>query len=588
MSLTTEQRNAVRTNENVLIDACPGSGKTRVIISKLIRTVDEVRDTPRKVACITYTNTAVYEIEARLRINAQPGDEDYYDVCTIHSFCLNHIFRPFCHLIKGYEEGFKVLTPESEEYIRFVGSAYENFGRPKPSHQEIEGFSYLNITPTGEPIGSSIDRGMITPEMVKFYWASICGAGFVDFANILYHSLWLLKKRREILEYVASRFAWILIDEFQDTSDLQVEIMSLIAQLQRTQFFLVGDPLQSIFRFAGARPDLAEEFADQIGAKTDLPLSGNFRSSQLIVDQAEAIFSRTPPMIALGAEKDYSHPPQWRHGASSFEVIVDHYLPTIEALNISYGNTAILAPTWFTLFPLGKKLREYGLSIIGPGARPYRRSRQFAPLAEQICGFLMDGNPDLIVYIERTLFNTLLNITGRANFSIFSYQGRVVVFRLLEKGRELHQEHMGAIDWLRSAAIGVTQVLISEEYLTETERNLFANSVEEMIADMRRDKVDVDNLAVSDLGLYARTNTSLKLSTLHNAKGREFDAVALIDVHEGSLPSYHARTDEDIAEARRLFYVGVTRAKKYLLYVTDNTGRRGASRFLKELGQSLI
>ncbi|WP_200243014.1 UvrD-helicase domain-containing protein [Thiohalocapsa halophila] len=111
MKLTTEQKTAVRCDDNVLITACPGSGKTRVIISKLVRTLDEVRETPRMVDCITYTNTAVHEIEARLRHHAQPGDENFYDVCTIHSFCLNHIFRPFCHLIDGYKQGFKVLTP---------------------------------------------------------------------------------------------------------------------------------------------------------------------------------------------------------------------------------------------------------------------------------------------------------------------------------------------------------------------------------------------------------------------------------------------------------------------------------------------
>ena len=110
MRLTDEQRAAVRCEDDLMLIACPGSGKTRVIISKLSRAISEVRDTPRAVACITYTNAAVHEIEARLRQHTQPGDDGYYDICTIHSFCLNHIFRPFCHLIKGYEDGFKVLT----------------------------------------------------------------------------------------------------------------------------------------------------------------------------------------------------------------------------------------------------------------------------------------------------------------------------------------------------------------------------------------------------------------------------------------------------------------------------------------------
>ena len=587
MRLTPEQRNAVRCDEDVLITACPGSGKTRVIIAKLVRAIDEVRDTPRLVACITYTNTAVHEIEARLRHHAQPGDETSYDVCTIHSFCLNHIFRPFCHLVTGYKEGFRVLTPDSEEFAHYVNATCERYGRYNLTFKEMEEFSNLRISPDGEPVGYSIERGAITPDMAKSFWRSIRQAGFVDFANIVYHSLLLLKKRPEILDYVASRFSWILVDEFQDTSDLQVEILSLIAVRGRTKFLLVGDPLQSIFGFAGARPDLADGFANRIGARTDLPISGNFRSSHPIVEHGELIFARTPPMTALGAAKDYTERPQWQHGDSAFDVLTDYFLPTLEGLEIPYGSAAVLAPTWFSLFPLGRLLREYGISIVGPGARPYRRNRQFAPLAEQVCGYLMESNPDSIVGIERTLFNTLLDTTGRANFDVFSYRGRVVVFRLLEKGSELHQIHMGAIDWLEAAARSFSDVLIDVDYLTEAERHLFAGSVKEMKSDMQRNKVDINNLMISDLGIYASPNAALKLSTLHNAKGREYDAVALIDVHEGRIPSYYARTADDIAEQKRLFYVGATRAKRFLLYVTDDTSRNGPSRFLQEVRHGL-
>ena len=352
MNLTVEQKNAVRCDENVLITACPGSGKTRVIISKLVRTMAEVRNTPRMVGCITYTNTAVHEIESRLRHHAQPGDENFYDICTIHSFCLNHIFRPFCHLITGYKKGFKVLTPDSEEFVRYVTATSDRFGRYNLNFQEMEEYSNLRVSLDGEPAGYPIERGGITPEMAKDFWKSIRHAGFIDFANIIYYSLLLLRKRSEILDYVASRFAWILVDEFQDTSDLQINILSLISDRDRTRFFLVGDPLQSIFRFAGARPDLTDDFANHIAARVDFPLSGNFRSSQLIVDHAELIFPRIPPMTALGEASDYGELPQWHHGHSAFEVITDYFLPAIEDLDIPYGNAAILAPTWFTLFPL--------------------------------------------------------------------------------------------------------------------------------------------------------------------------------------------------------------------------------------------
>ena len=107
-------------------------------------------------------------------------------------------------------------------------------------------------------------------------------------------------------------------------------------------------------------------------------------------------------------------------------------------------------------------------------------------------------------------------------------------------------------------------------------------SVEEMKADIRNNKVDLANLTIGDLGIYASPDAALKLSTLHNAKGREYRAVAVIDLHEGRLPIFFATTAEEIEEEKRLFYVGVTRAKQFLLYVTDNSDYRNSpSRFLQ-------
>ena len=582
MMLTAEQKNAVRCDDDLMLIACPGSGKTRVIISKLSRTIDQVRDTPRSVACITYTNAAVHEIEARLRHHIRPGDDSYYDICTIHSFCLNYIFRPFCYLIEGYKKGFKVLTPDSADFEQHVTAILAQHNRHNPTFRDFDDFTQLRRNPQGEAVGSAIERGALTPAIANAYWKRIREAGFIDFANIIYYSLLFLKKRQEILSYVSSKFAWILVDEFQDTTDLQVEILSLIASVKRTRFLLVGDPCQSIFQFAGSRPDLAEEFAQRIGARTDMQLSGNFRSSSPVLAHANMLYSRTPPMKALGSARKFTEEPVWQHGNSAFNAITDYFLPALDALRIPIGDAAILAPTWYSLFPLGRRLREYGISIVGPGARPYRRNRQFAPLAEQVCGYMMEPRPDAIAGIERTLFNTLLDITGRAHFDIFSYHGRVIVFRLLDCARQLHNDQTGGIAWLEAAANVFSEILNEEGYLSQGERDILAMSVEEMKADMRNNKVDLANMSISDLGIYASPDAALKLSTLHNAKGREYQAVAMIDLHEGKIPFYQARTTDEFEEAKRLFYVGVTRAKRYLLYVTDGSDRRNIpSRFLR-------
>lgn len=163
MKLTDEQRDAARCDEDVILTACPGSGKTRVIISKLARAIDAVRDTPRAVVCITYTNAAVHEIEARLRYHIQPNDEIHFDICTIHSFCLNHIFRPFCHLVKGYKKGFKVLTPDSSEFEQYAAAVLEDHGRPALGFSDLEDFAQLRVSLDGKPVGHAIEHGRADP-----------------------------------------------------------------------------------------------------------------------------------------------------------------------------------------------------------------------------------------------------------------------------------------------------------------------------------------------------------------------------------------------------------------------------------------
>ncbi|MEZ5995447.1 MAG: ATP-dependent helicase [Hyphomonadaceae bacterium] len=582
MKLTPEQMDASRCEENLMLTACPGSGKTRVIISKLSRVVEEVRDTPRSVACITYTNTAVQEIERRLRHHIQPGDDAYYDICTIHSFCLNHIFRPFGHIL-GYKDGFKVLTQDSEDFQKITERVYAKHSRPPPSFGELDEFVNLRVSIDGEPIIAP-GAGM-TVEMAKDYWRRLREGGFVDFANILYFSYRLLNERSEILDYISAKFAWILVDEFQDTTDIQVEMLSLIADAGRTKFLLVGDPFQSIYGFAGARPDLAAVFAARINARTDMTLSGNFRCSTPIVDQANLLFARTPPMQAVGPTRSIKTAPVWRASRTVFTVITDEFLPAIEALGIPVGEAAILAPWWTTLFPLGRRLREYGVAVVGPGARPYRRARVFAPLAEEVCGYLMEPNPESLAGIERSLFLTILDATGRAHFDIYSYEGRIVLFELLRIARDLQEECMGAIDWLERAAPAFSDVLVDAQYFTPGERDIFSMAVEDMKSDIRRNMRSEDpaNLTIEDLGVYASPEAALKLSSLHHAKGREFRAVAMIDMTEGRIPHFSSRLQSEFDEAKRLFYVGVTRAEEFLFYVTDNSdSRNGPTRFLRK------
>jgi DNA helicase-2/ATP-dependent DNA helicase PcrA len=588
MSLTGEQRIAADCPNNVLLRACPGSGKTRVITTKLISSIDDVRDTPRRIGCITYTNTAVHEIEGRVSRALMPEDEQYFDVSTIHSFCVANILQPFVWRIPGYESGFKILTREMDDFERLVREACASINYVSLTRQDFDDFSGVNLNSNGDLVGTAL-RSEIVKKVNKKFWAICRREGYLDFCILLFYSLILLRSHPEIADGIASRYALIMVDEFQDTTDIQVEVLSLIAQRNRTKFFLVGDTCQSIFGFAGADPGLADIFAERIAARTDLSLSGNFRSSPAVIVDAERLFSRTPAMTSVGTAKSYTEATRHIHTANPLIAIVDHFLPALADLEIPIGEATILAPSWAPLFPLSRALRDRGVSVVGPGARPYRRARLFAGLAEQLCGYIVDSRPDTFPAIERAVFFLVQEMTGTPKLGIFSYSGRLTVLKLLATATECAQHCPGALDWLDHCSQAIAQQLVEADLITLSQAPLLYLSVQEMKADMIRNGIDTSNYSIDDLGLFASPERALKLSTLHHSKGREYMAVAMIKMHEGAIPFYLAETEKEFEEAKRLFYVGATRAKRLLMYITDSTDSRNRpTRFLGQGGTGHI
>jgi DNA helicase-2/ATP-dependent DNA helicase PcrA len=396
----------------------------------------------------------------------------------------------------------------------------------------------------------------------------------VTFCDMVYHTIRLVDAAPEIARGLASHFAWLLIDEFQDTTATQTDLFKAIAGHRRTKFFLVGDPNQSIMSFAGGHPGLMDDFATFLAAKRDVRLVGNYRCSNRIIAHAERLCPLDPPMKALGEHAAFPAEPELIHVSSVTQAVFEHFIPAVETLGIPLGKAAVLAPWWITLLVAARDLRQRGVAMIGPGARPYKRSRDLAHFAEHACAYSEESSPSIASGAQRALFLMLLNITGSAEWRVYSYDGRKTLFRLLTVAKDIRHEFEGAVNWLRAAAQAFADILVDAELLPSDKREVLPASAESMVEDMRRNKVDLRNLAVNDLGLYARPSDCLNLMTLHSAKGREFDAVAIVDLHDGKVPDFRAKTVAEKAEARRLVYVGITRARKLLMYFTDSSDDR--------------
>jgi DNA helicase-2/ATP-dependent DNA helicase PcrA len=587
MKLTSQQQRALDHPGNVLLKACPGSGKTRTIVAKLLKDIEALRGTPVSVACITYTNAAVSEIDARVAAHLMPDDQQNYVVSTIHSFCLHHILRPFASRVDGFSGAMKVLTSEREEFTQIADKAAELVGRYDLRFDDYQRFGSIGIGANGELIGAALDDDMI--RLAAPHFLSIAKErGFIDFASILYRTLCLLRDDTEVANSIATKFRSFLVDEFQDTTEIQVEILRLIFMQGKSQFFLVGDPAQSIYGFAGARPELIDPFADEIGAKRDLSLSMNFRSSGPVVEQAERLFPRNPAMTSEGRTKSCTEPAHFVATSRTFDAITDEFLPAIERMGLPLGRSAILAKSWAALYPISRGLREFGVKVVGPGARPYRRSRLFAGLAEQLGAAIIDGHLFNIRQLERAVFNSIQDISGHSRFDVFGYEGRRTIVELLRLSEDVARVADG-VSWLREVADKAGAVLVRGGWIPPAHKSDFRASVAEMIEDMQRNDIDIENLTIEDLGMFASPDKALRLMTIHEAKGREFAAVAIIGVKEGSFPYYKARTDEEVDAEKRQFYVAVTRAEQLLMYIYDRD-RFGnpPSRFLGPDGVNIL
>ncbi|MBS7690690.1 hypothetical protein I0E98_10340 [Pseudomonas lalucatii] len=160
-------------------------------------------------------------------------------------------------------------------------------------------------------------------------------------------------------------------------------------------------------------------------------MSQNFRSSAHVVEHAERLFPRNPRMTAVGMNRAFPVEPVLVRNVTAFQAITEYFLPMLHEHGIGLGDATILGKDWATLINLSRQLRDFGTPVVGPGARPYRRSRLFATLAEQLCGALVEPQADTMRQLERAVFHAVQEITGQPRFDVFSHDGRVLIIRLL-------------------------------------------------------------------------------------------------------------------------------------------------------------
>lgn len=560
MRLNPKQQQAVSHPASISLVSCPGSGKTRTLVAKLVDAIDTIGNSTRLVACITYTNAAVHEIEARLDEHSA-GGRGNCEVETIHSFCLKHIIGPHHWTLPQFRAGFSILGVDDPLFLELANRIVADF---KLDRYALKDFEQLAR-------GTDVYPETIPAAAAAAYWAELDRRGLIDFSGMIFWSAEIISKRPYVASGLASRYQWILVDEFQDTSALQVKILKAIHGYSRTLFFVVGDPFQSIMSVAGARPELLGSFGHAIGARSDIELLDNYRSSSRILRLADSICSRSMGMNAVGVNRDYLHEPEWRLVPNMLSGVADIFVPTLAKQGIELSNAAVLANRWTSLLPISRGLRDRRIPAIGPGTRPYKRSiHLIAPLVEELAAHTMERSSEGVLRIRREL-RRLVNTITKGEREGLGFPGDVCAEQLIRRSAQLGLADADAKEFLLAISESIASTIRAAEFATDLACSSVAQSGAAMVADIgeHENAGGARTTTVRDLGLFAYGSSSLKLLTMHGSKGREYDAVALVDVFDGHVPFYKCKVGDDIeAEGRRLLYVAATRARKMLMIFT--------------------
>ena len=556
--LNKKQEDAIITDENILVTACPGSGKTRVLAHKAAYELEKIQNSKKKIIAVTFTNRAAEEIKNRIRkLNI---DDLKLWAGTIHSFCLEWIIRPYMCYLDELKDGF-VITDEykSDELIRELKEKY------KISYwQRIS----LKYHANGEPEEQEYRK------LVDEYHLLLIQDKLIDFDQILFFAYKLLTKYPSIPKILNNLFHLICVDEFQDTQELQYAIIAEIIKIKdgAAKIFMVGDIDQAIYGSLGGKAKTLEEIRIQFKKENILPkeLSGNYRSNQQIIDYYKNFQSTSIDIESLCEYAAESAIITYDKTVSASEIdekiaeIITSYLEN----GIEENEICVLAPQWWLIIPLGRKLRNLlpNVNFDAIGLSPLQRNREniWFKIARL---FLVE--PSSKMYLTRRRWaNELIDELESIKIELFvndEYKAK----KLLKIINSITCSKNDGLEYLEECFHKLLLLLdiTIENYINLVDHwDYFFES-----ANKRLDNPDLNHdRGIESFKKMFRHKSGVVVSTCHGIKGEEFKVVIAFGLLNGYLPNWN-ESDKESA-AMKLLYVICSRAK-HNLHLISETGR---------------
>ncbi|MBN2545344.1 MAG: ATP-dependent helicase [Spirochaetes bacterium] len=621
-SLNDEQKNVILNNDNnVLILAGAGTGKTRVITSKIIYFIKEKKISPGNILAVTFTNKAANEMKARVQ-NYLKYDFDLM-IKTFHSFCA-YILRNEAFLVNR-SRYFQIS--DSDDSIRILKKI---INENKNIDNKNANYYYKLIQIYKQNLGKAVFKNIDFDNFKKIhdlYEEYLLKSNCFDFEDLISKTIEIFNKYPIILEKYKSRFKYILVDEYQDTNKSQFELLKQLKG-DKNKILVVGDEDQSIYKFRGADINNILNFQNDFDDAKIIKLELNYRSTKNILETANSVIANN--QLRLGKNLYSNKKTGSRiivfNAANEFNE-VEKIIEIINQKSFNLNETAILYRTNNQSRPFEQIFNKLKIPFVIVGSIAFYEREEIKDAISILKWIInpMDrisfsrfinkppkgiGEKTLSLIFKESekydydILKVLKNINKIENLSrkickklsdiyqIF-YQANDLNIKTLDKLFEYYLEKLKIYEHY--------EIIDSKEGLDKVS-NLkeLASSVKNIDCSEEEILNYLENVTLSPVKDEDKgKKEKIKLLTAHNAKGLEFENVFIVGMEEGLFPSSKSMEDDFEEhydeEERRLFYVAITRAKNNLVisYCLNRNlygvfAERSRSRFIDEMPENLL